>query len=98
MDRRFQYVSASKPIWLAHALMLRRHVNYLVVSETGEDLDGLVTHADVFRKMLPTTAEYMERPDGPSDPQLVVERYREISSMPATTMMELLVPAGGRAL
>ena len=87
MDRRFQYVSASKPIWVAHALMLRRHVNYLVVSETGESLDGLVTHADVFRKILPTTSEFMERPDGPSDPEQVADRYREISSMPVESIM-----------
>ena len=87
MDRRFQYLSGEKPIWVAQELMLRRNLNYLVISATGETLEGLVTHADVFRRVLPTTAEFMEKADFPSDPELVADRYTEISSQPVESIM-----------
>ena len=71
MDSRFQFVSPDTPIREAQKLMLLRRVNYLIVSKTGERLDGLVTHADIFRKLLPSQAEYVEKAEIRVDSEII---------------------------
>jgi len=77
MDSRFQFVKRETSIRDAQELMILRHVNYLVISETGDRLDGLVTHADIFRRLLPSQAEYAEKAEIRVDAQTIQDRYKE---------------------
>jgi len=77
MDSRFQFVGPETPIREAQELMILRRVNYLVVSETGDRIDGLVTHADIFRKLLPSQTEYMEKAEIRANSEAIEDRYKD---------------------
>ena len=104
MDTRFQFVKPRTSIREAQKVMILRGVNYLVVSETGDRLEGLVTHADIFRRLLPTQTEYMEKSELRADSETILDRYKdfylsEVSSIMTTRLVSVkpsvsLVQAG----
>ena len=87
MDSRFQFVRPETPIWKAQDIMLRRQLNCLVVSETGDRLDGLVTHTDVFRKLLPSQTEYMEKAEIRAVTEAIQDRYKEVYRLEISSIM-----------
>lgn len=94
MDTRFQFVKPETPIKEAQELMILRRVNYLVVSDTGDQLVGLVTHADIFRKLLPSQTEYMEKAELRAEFESFEDRYKEfyrsaISSIMTTKLVSV---------
>jgi CBS domain-containing protein len=94
MDTRFQFVGPETPIKEAQKVMILRRVNYLVVSETGDRLAGLVTHADIFRKLLPSQTEYMEMMELRAGSESTEDRYKdfyfsEVSSIMTTRVVTI---------
>jgi CBS domain-containing protein len=87
MDTRFQFVRPETPIKEAQRVMILRRVNYLVVSEEGERLDGLVTHADIFRKLLPSQTEFMEKAELRADSEAIEDRYKESYQSAVSSIM-----------
>jgi len=87
MDSRFHFVSPDTPIREAQELMILRQVNYLVVSQTGDRLVGLVTHADIFRKLLPSQAEYVEKAEIRADSEAIEDRYKDFYNMEIGSIM-----------
>ena len=77
MDSRFQFVGPKTSVREAQELMILRGVNYLIVSETGDRLDGLVTHADMFRRLLPSQAEYVGKAEIRAGADVLEDRYKE---------------------
>ena len=68
-------------------LMLRYHLNGILVVDSEERLAGIVTYSDLCRKMLPTQKELMEHEEYLSNPQLMEDRFRDLSSVPANEIM-----------
>jgi CBS domain-containing protein len=53
-------VGLKTPLRVGLQLMLRYHLNNIVVVDSGETLAGIITYSDLSRKLLPTQKELME--------------------------------------
>jgi len=66
-------VDPKTPLRNVLQLMLRRHLNDMLVMDNRKRLAGIVTYSDLSRRLLPTEAElvqheeYMERPESMED-------------------------------
>jgi CBS domain-containing protein len=63
-------------------LMLRYHLNNILVVDSDQRLAGIVTYSDLSRKLLPTQKELMEHEEYVTTPQLMEARFRDIASVP----------------
>jgi CBS domain-containing protein len=95
MNSRFQFVAPETPIRKAQALMILRRVNYVVVSRTGDQIDGLVTHADIFRKLLPSQAEYVEKAELRAGAELIEDRYKDLYDSEIRSIMTATLTSVG---
>ena len=68
-------------------LMLRYHLNNILVVESEQRLTGIVTYSDISRKLLPTQKELMEHEEYLTTPQLMEDRFRDIASVPVDEIM-----------
>ncbi len=68
-------------------LMLRYHLNNILVVESEQRLTGIVTYSDISRKLLPTQKELMEHEEYLTTPQLMEDRFRDIASVPVGEIM-----------
>ena len=68
-------------------LMLRFHLNNIVVVDSEQKLAGIVTYSDLSRKLLPTQKELMEHEEYLSNPQLMEERFRDFVGVPVGEVM-----------
>ena len=68
-------------------LMLRFHLNGVVVVDSDQRLAGIVTYSDLSRKLLPTQKELMEHEEYVTTPQLMEDRFRDIACVPVGEIM-----------
>jgi CBS domain-containing protein len=68
-------------------LMLRYHLNNILVVDGGERLAGIVTYSDLSRKLLPTQKELMEHEEYMTTPQLMEDRFRGFVTVPVDEVM-----------
>ena len=68
-------------------LMLRYHLNNILVVESEQKLAGIVTYSDLSRKLLPSQRELMEHEEYLTAPQLMEDRFRDIVSVPVDEIM-----------
>ena len=68
-------------------LMLRYHLNGILVVDSEQRLEGIVTYSDLSRKLLPTQKELMEHEEYLTTPQLMEDRFRDIASVPVGEIM-----------
>jgi CBS domain-containing protein len=87
MDRRFQFVTPDTPVWEVQVQMIKFHTFFMVVAEDEKTLVGMVTHGDIFRKMLPSPDELMANPHYRSDPERIEERFRDLLQIPVREIM-----------
>ena len=87
MNSRVVTVGPKTPLREILALMLRYHLNNILVADSEQRLAGIVTYSDLCRKMLPTQEELMEHADYITTPQLMEDRFRDITSVPVDTVM-----------
>jgi CBS domain-containing protein len=68
-------------------LMLRYHLNGIVVVDSEQKLAGIVTYSDLSRKLLPTQKELMEHEEYLTTPELMEDRFRDIAGVPVDEVM-----------
>jgi CBS domain-containing protein len=68
-------------------LLLRYHLNDVVVVRNGNELAGIVTYSDLFRKLLPTQQEFMENESFFTDPESMEDRLKDILNLPVKEIM-----------
>jgi CBS domain-containing protein len=60
MNRSVHEVGLETSLCEVLRLLLRYHLNDVVVVKDGNKLAGIVTYSDLFRKLLPTQQEFMK--------------------------------------
>ena len=68
-------------------LMLRYHLNDILVVDSEEGPVGIVTYSDLSRKLLPTQKELMEHEEYLTTPRLMEDRFRDIAGVPVNEIM-----------
>jgi CBS domain-containing protein len=68
-------------------LMLRYHLNGIVVVDSEHRLEGIVTYSDISRKLLPTQKELEGHEEYLTTPQSMEDRFRDIVSVPVDEIM-----------
>ena len=68
-------------------LMLRYHLNDILIVNGEQRLEGIVTYSDLCRKLLPTESELMEHEEFLATPQLMEDRVRDVASIPVDEIM-----------
>ena len=68
-------------------LMLRYHLNDILVVDSEETLAGIVTYSDLSRKLLPTQKELMEHEEYLTAPQSMEDRFRDFINVPVDEIM-----------
>jgi CBS domain-containing protein len=87
MSPRVVAVGPKTPLREVLRLMLRYHLNDILVVDDGQRLVGIVTYPDLSRKLLPTERELMEHEEYMITPQLMEDRFRDIVSVPVDQIM-----------
>jgi CBS domain-containing protein len=87
MNSKVISVGPKTPLREILQLMLRFHLNNILVVEGQQRLAGIVTYSDISRKLLPTQEELMEHEEYLTTPQLMEDRFRDIASVPVGEIM-----------
>jgi CBS domain-containing protein len=80
-------VSPKTPLRKVLQLMLRHHLNDVLIVDSGQRLAGIVTYPDLSRKLLPTESELMEHEEYIATPESMEDRFRDIASTPVEDIM-----------
>jgi len=80
-------VGLKTPLREVLQLILRYHLNNIVVVDGEARLAGIVTHADLSRKLLPTQKELMEHEEYVTDPQSMEDRFQDFTNVPVQEIM-----------
>jgi CBS domain-containing protein len=80
-------VGLKTPLREVLQLILRYHLNSIVVVDGEERLAGIITHSDLSRKLLPTQKELMEHEEYVTDPQSMEDRFGDFVSVPVEEIM-----------
>ena len=80
-------VDAKAPLRDVLQLMLRRHLNDVVVVDAQQRLAGIVTYADLSRRLLPTESELMEHEEYMCQPESIEDRVAGITDVPVGEVM-----------
>ena len=75
-------VGPKTPLREVLQLMLRYRLNGILVVDSEQKLEGVVTYSDLSRKLLPTQKELMEHEEYLTTPQLMEDRFRDIVNVP----------------
>jgi len=73
-------VGPETPLREVLQLMLRRHLNNVLVMDAQQALVGIVTYSDLSRKLLPTYAELAGHEEYMLSPQSMEERVMDVAS------------------
>ncbi len=97
MTRHVLTVSPDTPLRRVQSLMLRYHLNDLLVVEDGDKLVGIITYKDLFRAFFPTYKEVMENEIYWTNPEAIEGRLRDVLNIPAKKIMttELFIVSPG---
>ena len=68
-------------------IMLRYHLNNIVIVDGEERLAGVITYSDLSRKLLPTQKELIEHEEYATNPQSMEDRFRDFVSVPVQEIM-----------
>ena len=87
MNPRVVSVGPKTPLREVLRLMLRYHLNDILVVDSEQRLAGIVTYSDLSRKLLPTQKELMEHEEYLTTPQSMEDRFRDITCVPVDKIM-----------
>jgi CBS domain-containing protein len=87
MNPRVVTVGPKTPLREVLQLLLRHHLNDVVVVDSEQKPAGIVTYSDLSRKLLPTQKELMEHEELMKTPQLMEDRFRDVTSVPVDAIM-----------
>jgi CBS domain-containing protein len=87
MSPRVVTVSPKTPLREVLQLMLRYHLNDIVILDDDHRLAGIVTYPDLSRKLLPTEADLMEHEEYMTTPESMEDRFTEMTSVPVEEIM-----------
>jgi CBS domain-containing protein len=80
-------VGPKTPLREVLQLMLRFHLNNVLIVDSGQKLAGVVTYSDLSRKLLPTQEELMEHEEYLTTPDLMEDRFQELANVPVDEIM-----------
>jgi len=80
-------VGLKTPLREVLQLMLRYHLNNIVVVDGADRLAGIITYSDLGRKLHPTQKELMEHEEYVTDPQTMEDRFGDFVSVPVEEIM-----------
>jgi CBS domain-containing protein len=80
-------VSPKTPLRRVLQLMLRHHLNDVLIVDSEQRLAGIVTYSELSRKLLPTERELMEHEEYIATPQSMEDRFRDIVNVPVEEIM-----------
>lgn len=87
MNPRAVTVGPKTPLHKILKLMLRHHLNDVVVVDSEQRPLGMVTYSDLARKVLPSQAELMEHQEYVVDGSLMEDRVRDITHITVDAIM-----------
>ena len=87
MNPRVVKVDPKTPLREILPLILRTHLNDIVVVNNKDKLLGIVTYGDLSRRLLPTQQELAEHEDYMTDPSLMEDRVVDIVNVPVEEVM-----------
>ena len=80
-------VNPKTPLREILPLMLRHHLNDILIVDGEQQLAGIVTYADLSRKLLPTQQELMEHEEYLRNSQSMEDRFRDFTGVPVDEIM-----------
>ena len=87
MNPRAVTVGPKTPLHKILKLMLRHHLNDVVVVDSEQRPLGMVTYSDLARKVLPSQAELMEHQEYVVDGSLMEDRVKDITRITVDAIM-----------
>ncbi len=87
MNQRVAKVGPKTPLAEILQLMLRSHLNDLVVVDRKDKLLGIVTYGDLSRRLLPTQQELIDHEEYLIDPGLMEDRVVDVVNVPVEEIM-----------
>ena len=87
MNRRILKVGPRTTLREILRLLLRSHLNDILVVNNKDKLLGIVTHGDLCRRLLPSEKEFMEHEEYIANPEIMEERFIDILSLPVEGTM-----------
>jgi CBS domain-containing protein len=80
-------VDPKTPLRKVLQLMLRYHLNNILVVDSKQGLAGIVTYSDLSRKLLPTQKELEEHEEYMTTPRLMEDRFQDFVTVPVDEIM-----------
>ena len=80
-------VDPGTPLRKVLQLMLRFHLNDVLILDTEQRLVGIVTYPDLSRKLLPTEQDLAEHEEYMTTPESMEDRFIDIASVPVDQIM-----------
>ncbi|MGA2262946.1 MAG: CBS domain-containing protein [Acidobacteriota bacterium] len=87
MNRRILKVGPETPLRQILPLLLRAHLNDLVVVDNKDKLLGIVTYGDLSRRLLPTEQELVDHEEYLTNPELMEDRFEDILNVSVDEVM-----------
>ena len=87
MNRRPVTVAPDTPLRDVVRLMLRFHLNDVLVQEREGHLIGIITYKDIFQRLLPEYGEIMANGDVLPDADAIEDRLIDATNSPAEDIM-----------
>jgi len=87
MNRRILKVGPKTALREILQLLLRSHLNDILIVNDKDKLLGIVTHGDLSRKLLPSEQELAEHEEYLTNPELMEDRFIDILSLPVEEVM-----------
>jgi len=80
-------VGPETPLRNVLQLMLRFHLNDVLIVGDRQELSGIVTYSDLIRSLLPTEVELMEHQEYLYSPESMEDRFQEWAAIPVHQIM-----------
>jgi len=87
MTKNFLAVDPETPIFKVQALLIRHHLNDVLVTDSENKLLGIVTFSDICCKLLPDYDELMKDSSYFLNPELLEDRLVDIMNLPVKQVM-----------
>jgi len=87
MNPRAVTVGPKTPLREVLQIMLRYHLNDILVVDSEQRLAGIVTYSDLSRKLLPTQKELVDHEEYMTTPQSMEDRFIKVTGVPVEKIM-----------
>lgn len=87
MNRRILKVGPRTTLREILQLLLRSHLNDILVVNQKDKLLGIVTHGDLSRRLLPSQQELAQHEEYITNPEMMEDRFIDILSLPVEGIM-----------